>query len=885
MSSSGIQRSPRATKFGSQLPRDDHTDGRRNSAAGDPTQPLIAPRPRSEGRATVFRSRMVAAVAATTAIALLAAALLPSSGGAAIGSATAVLGGMPAQAAGKSAAAPGRLSQALGGSTPGRGETSDSVPQAKVTFDSRAIVINGRREMIIAGSIHYPRSVPSTWPELLRRTKEAGINTIDTYVFWNLHEPERGQYDFSTGNANLPLFLQLARDAGLFVSLRIGPYVCAEWTYGGLPVWLRDDPSSKFRTFDTPFMTAMESFVRKTVEVIEPYLSRNGGPIIMMQMENEYGNIQTSSASDANYINWAVNLAKSIDVGVPWFMCQQDNIKTILTTCNGFYCDNWISDHRNSVPDQPAIFTELWSGWFQGVGEARPYRPAEDLAFSFARFFVRGGDYVSYYMWHGGTNFGRWRGLNIATTYDYDAPLNEYGFPHPRKYKHLQTLHNILAQYSPVMLASLPTKVYGANSQEIHTYGNTSSPNPLDSIVFLSSWDSSNSVNLAFDGVTFTLPPWSVSVVVRDTDAKHSWKVLFRTSDVVEVPQPALSLPAKAPVHISMASFALHAERPGIWNAALAVAKTSGPGEQLSITRDKADCMWSVKQVSQDLSRSNGRLYVQRAEDVMYVWINNMFLGYFGGGSSTLQQSASSIKDSLKNIRIDVRTALGTVPAGATSHQLSILTCTTGLYNYGTKFESIVKGILGKVTLGSQDLSGGTWVHQTGTLGENLKVFDPLFADDPTAPFWTPAAASSVPKNTPLTWYRATIPTQTVSTAVDSLRATAAQQIARPMLAFSLFVGTLGRGELWVNGHSVGRFDTTVKAPSSGCTSSCDYRGGFSSSKCLDGCGQPSQVFLHVPAEWVLGTGSTPAASDVQITLFDERGGDPTGMYLVPLFG
>ncbi|KAL2913739.1 Beta-galactosidase 8 [Polyrhizophydium stewartii] len=799
------------------------------------------------------RLASLVALVAVASVALVAVHSIPSATAAAVASDGAARASSPAQP------------------LFGRSLAARSAASFNVTYDPRAIVADGKRQLLMVGAIHYPRSVPSTWPELLRRTKEAGINTIDTYVFWNLHEPERGQYDFSTGNANLPLFLQLARDAGLFVSLRIGPYVCAEWTYGGLPVWLRDDPSSKFRTFDTPFMTAMESFVRKTVEVIEPYLSRNGGPIIMMQMENEYGNIQTSSASDANYINWAVNLAKSIDVGVPWFMCQQDNIKTILTTCNGFYCDNWISDHRNSVPDQPAIFTELWSGWFQGVGEARPYRPAEDLAFSFARFFVRGGDYVSYYMWHGGTNFGRWRGLNIATTYDYDAPLNEYGFPHPRKYKHLQTLHNILAQYSPVMLASLPTKVYGANSQEIHTYGNTSSPNPLDSIVFLSSWDSSNSVKLAFDGVTFTLPPWSVSVVVRDTDAKHSWKVLFRTSDVVEVPQPALSLPAKAPVHISMASFASHAERPGIWNAALAVTKTSGPGEQLSITRDKADCMWSVKQVSQDLSPTgDGTLVVARAEDKMYVFIDNAFVGFYSSPT---------------NVKVDVRTALGTVPAGATSHQLSILTCTTGLYNYGTKFESIVKGILGKVTLGSQDLSGGTWVHQTGTLGENLKVFDPLFADDPTAPFWTPAAASSVPKNTPLTWYRATIPTQTVSTAVDSLRATAAQQIARPMLAFSLFVGTLGRGELWVNGHSVGRFDTTVKAPSSGCTSSCDYRGGFSSSKCLDGCGQPSQVFLHVPAEWVLGTGSTPAASDVQITLFDERGGDPTGMYLVPLFG
>nr|KAJ3418534.1 hypothetical protein HK105_008196 [Polyrhizophydium stewartii] len=144
----------------------------------------------------------------------------------------------------------------------------------KVGYDDRAFTINGKRKLLIVGAIHYPRSTPEMWPELMRRSKEAGINTIETYVFWDLHEPERGQYDFSTDRANLPLFLKLAHEAGLFVSLRVGPYACAEWNYGGLPIWLRDDPNSKFRTWDPAYMDAMESFVRKAVAVVEPFLPR-----------------------------------------------------------------------------------------------------------------------------------------------------------------------------------------------------------------------------------------------------------------------------------------------------------------------------------------------------------------------------------------------------------------------------------------------------------------------------------------------------------------------------------------------------------------------------------------------------------------------------------
>jgi hypothetical protein len=172
-----------------------------------------------------------------------------------------------------------------------------------------------------------------------------------------------------------------------------------------------------------------------------------------MQMENEYGNVQKEYGYDgARYIAWAADLANSLDTGVPWIMCQQENIDTVISTCNGFYCDNWIETFRKKHPDQPAFFTELWTGWFHHWKTPKPTRPASDLAFSTARFIARGGSYIGYYMWHGGTNFGRWGSDFKTASYDYDSPINEYGFPAYPKFDHLKRLHHILLEYSDVIL-------------------------------------------------------------------------------------------------------------------------------------------------------------------------------------------------------------------------------------------------------------------------------------------------------------------------------------------------------------------------------------------------------------------------------------------------
>ncbi|XP_028767391.1 beta-galactosidase 15-like [Neltuma alba] len=161
-----------------------------------------------------------------------------------------------------------------------------------VSHDGRAIIIDGQRRIVISSSIHYPRSTPQMWLDLIQKAKEGGLNTIETYVFWNAHKPVRRQYDFS-GNNDLIRFLKTIHEAGLYSILRIGPYVFAEWNYGDFPVWLHNLPGIEMRTANNVFMNEMQNFTTLIINKIteEKLLASQVGPIITAQIENEYGNV------------------------------------------------------------------------------------------------------------------------------------------------------------------------------------------------------------------------------------------------------------------------------------------------------------------------------------------------------------------------------------------------------------------------------------------------------------------------------------------------------------------------------------------------------------------------------------------------------------------
>ena len=184
-----------------------------------------------------------------------------------------------------------------------------------VTTDNRSWIINGTRSILLGGSIHYPRLSVGQWKPILSKMIDDGLNHAEVYVFWNIHEP---LYDFSgkhvynySGRANLPLFLETAKEVGLFVNLRIGPYVCAEWSFGGLPTWLLHVNNISFRDANPQWESYMQTFVQEIANISQPYLAQNGGPIILAQIENEYH-------GSSSYVEWCGKLTTEVNMDVSW---------------------------------------------------------------------------------------------------------------------------------------------------------------------------------------------------------------------------------------------------------------------------------------------------------------------------------------------------------------------------------------------------------------------------------------------------------------------------------------------------------------------------------------------------------------------------------------
>ncbi|KAJ4787145.1 Beta-galactosidase [Rhynchospora pubera] len=703
-----------------------------------------------------------------------------------------------------------------------------------VTYDHRALVINGVRRVLISGSIHYPRSTPEMWPDLIQKAKDGGLDVVETYVFWNLHEPVQGQYDFE-GRKDIVKFVKTVAEAGLYVHLRIGPYVCAEWNYGGFPLWLHFIPGIKFRTDNEPFKTEMQRFTAKIVDMMkqENLYASQGGPIILSQIENEYGNIDSAyGAAAQRYIQWSASMALSLDTGVPWVMCQQsDAPDPIINTCNGFYCDQFSPNSNN----KPKMWTENWSGWFLSFGGSAPYRPPQDLAFAVARFFQRGGTFQNYYMYQGGTNFGRTTGGPfIATSYDYDAPIDEYGLLNQPKWGHLRDLHKVIKKCEPALIATDPAYTSLGQNLEAHAYKTSSGA----CAAFLANINTQDAT-VKFNGKTYQLPGWSVSIlpdcknVVYNTaqiNSQETTSEMRYLSSISEGTNQPLS-------RLSSSGWSYIKEPVGISKADAFTRK--GLVEQINTTADASDYLWYSISFNITMgepwliSGEQTLLHVESLGHVLRAFVN----GYYIGGA---MGSADSTKISLSKLII--------LDKG--KNTIDLLSATVGLQNYGAFFDLSGAGITGPVTLSANgvtfDLSPYVWTYQIGLKGEDMSLFDD---SDDSASLWL--SDSTLPTNVPLVWYKTQFqaPAGNDPVAID-------------------FTG-MGKGEAWINGQSIGRFWPNYTAPLSGCSDSCNYKGAYSSSKCLKKCGKPSQQLYHVPRSFLKEGANT-------MVLFEEEGGDPT---------
>lgn len=306
-----------------------------------------------------------------------------------------------------------------------------------LTYDKNVFLKNGKEHRILSGAMHYFRIPREYWRDRLEKLRQCGFNTVETYVCWNLHEPEEGIFDFS-GNLDLAAYIDEAKAVGLDVYLRPGPYICAEWEFGGLPYWLHKYPEMSLRCYDEIYLEKVSPYLEKILEIASPRMAEKGGNIIMMQVENEYG----SYGNDKKYLEWVRD--KYIKHGATCLLCTSDGpsywmlkggtIDGTLATVNFGSNPEGAFETLNSFRDsQPLMCSEFWCGWFEHWGEARHARPADDVADNYDRLISLGGS-VNFYMFHGGTNFGFMNGANhqeeyapTITSYDYYAPLTEAG--------------------------------------------------------------------------------------------------------------------------------------------------------------------------------------------------------------------------------------------------------------------------------------------------------------------------------------------------------------------------------------------------------------------------------------------------------------------------
>ncbi len=334
------------------------------------------------------------------------------------------------------------------------------------TVGKNTFLLNGEPFVVKAAELHYPRIPRPYWEHRIKMCKALGMNTICLYVFWNIHEQEEGKFDF-TGNNDVAEFCRLAQANGMYVIVRPGPYVCAEWEMGGLPWWLLKKKDIKLRELDPYFIERVRIFEKEVGRQLASLTIQNGGPIIMVQVENEYG----SYGEDKAYVSTIRDIVKESGFDkVALFQCDwasnftKNGLDDLVWTMNfgtGANIDDQFRQLSELRPDAPKMCSEFWSGWFDKWGARHETRLAKAMVEGIDEMLSKGISF-SLYMTHGGTSFGHWAGANSpgfapdVTSYDYDAPINEYGQATPKYYE----LRETLAKYNDgKKLPSVPKPV------------------------------------------------------------------------------------------------------------------------------------------------------------------------------------------------------------------------------------------------------------------------------------------------------------------------------------------------------------------------------------------------------------------------------------------
>ncbi|XP_042031931.1 beta-galactosidase 16-like isoform X1 [Salvia splendens] len=578
-----------------------------------------------------------------------------------------------------------------------------------VTYDGRSLIIDGHRKLIFSGSIHYPRSTPDMWPSLISKAISGGLDAIDTYVFWNLHEPQPGQYDFS-GRRDLVSFIKEVHSHGLYVCLRIGPFIQGEWSYGGLPFWLHDIPNVQFRSDNEPFKFYMQNFTTKIVNMLksENLYASQGGPIIISQ----------------------------------------------INSCNGMMCGETFVGPNS--PNKPAMWTEDWTHFYDNYGNTTKLRPAQDIAYHAALFIVnKTGSYINYYMYHGGTNFGRNASAFMITSYYDQAPLDEYGLIRQPKWGHLKEFHAAVKLCSQTILYGTKTNISLGPLQQAIVYNGENG----ECAAFLVNKDATSDPDVQFQDRTYRLPRKSISILPDcKTVAFNTAKVSSQYSTRTMAAVVKLNSPEKWQEFDEVI--------PSFNDTSL---RSDSLLEQMNTTKDVSDYLWYTTSYEQS-EELNSVITVDSRGHVLRTFVNGEFLGSGHGiyrNQSFSLESGASLKSGVNSI--------------------SLLSIMIGLPDSGAFMEKRASG-LRNVSIGDKDLTFSSWGYQVGLVGEKLQLYT---EEGSSKAEWSKFNQS--PQQ--LKWYKARFD---------------APEGTDPV---ALNLGTMGKGAAWINGESIGRYWISFHQP------------------------------------------------------------------------
>lgn len=342
---------------------------------------------------------------------------------------------------------------------------------SRFTYEDKNFYLDGKRIVIRSGAIHYFRIPKEYWYDRLLKLKECGLNCVETYVAWNLHEPYENEFDFS-GNLNLGEYIDIAKNLGLLMIIRPGPYICAEWEAGGFPFWLKNYPLH-IRCSDSLYLDKVKNYLLHVFEIIKPRLIDNGGNIIMLQIENEYG----SFGNDQNYLQLLKNIYEEIlgkcllfTSDSPDKLCLHGGtLPNVLAFINfGSHTKENFNILEKIRPNQPLMCMEFWCGWFDYWGGEHHVRSVEDKLREL-NVFIENDYSFNIYMFCGGTNFGFMNGANLTsdayqptvTSYDYDGILTETGDRTEAYYKLRRMIQNRTKEQFSLIATDGKKKNYG----------------------------------------------------------------------------------------------------------------------------------------------------------------------------------------------------------------------------------------------------------------------------------------------------------------------------------------------------------------------------------------------------------------------------------------